>query len=95
MIDAVGCGMWQGMLPAEAQDHERIRAHLNSAINAMNSAVHGIPLQYSQPASAAAAGAGYGYAGTAGEISPHCSLRGGTHCGWPACYCLCCPSEAL
>jgi len=58
----------QGMLPPEAQDHERMRAHLNAALNAMNSAVEGIPLQYSAPgAAAAAAGAGYGYAGTAGE----------------------------
>lgn len=57
------------MLPPEAQDHERIRAHLNAALNAMNSAVEGIPLQYAAPgaAAAAAAGAGYSYAGTAGE----------------------------
>ncbi len=60
----------QGMLPAEAQDHERIRAHLNSALNAMNSVVEGIPLQYAQPGQAAAAGAGYGYAGIAGEAMP-------------------------
>ena len=61
------------MLPAEAQDHERIRAHFNSALNAMNSAVEGIPLQYSQPASAAAAGTGYGYAGGAGDSQTCCN----------------------
>jgi hypothetical protein len=58
------------MLPPEAQDHERIRAHLNSALNAMNSAVEGVPLQYTQPAQAAAVGAGYSYAGAAGEQCP-------------------------
>ena len=58
--------MWQGMLPPEAQDHERIRAHLNSALNAMNSAVEGIPVQYAQPAPSVAAAGGYGYAGAAG-----------------------------
>ncbi|CAL8461887.1 g1418 [Coccomyxa elongata] len=59
---------WKGMLPPEAQDHERIRAHLNSALNAMNSAVEGIPVQYAQPAPAAAAVGGYGYAGAAGAV---------------------------
>ena len=52
------------MLPAEAQDHERVRSHLNGALNAMNAAVDGVPLQYAQPGGAA--GAGYSYAGGAG-----------------------------
>ena len=31
----------QGMLPPQAQDNERIRAHLNAALNAMNAACRG------------------------------------------------------
>lgn len=61
------CCVAQGMLPPEAQDHERIRAHLNSALNAMNSAVEGVPVQYAQPAPSSAAAGGYGYTGAAGE----------------------------
>lgn len=73
------------MLPPEAQDHERIRVHLNSALNAMNSAVEGVPLQYVQPGQAAAAGAGYGYAGAAGALL--CFLECRAALSW---YCLTC-----
>ena len=58
----------QGMLPAEAQDNERVRMHLNAALNAMNAAVDGVPLHYSQPGGAGPAGAGYSYAGAAGAL---------------------------
>lgn len=56
----------QGMLPPEAQDHERVRAQLTWALNAMNSAMEGVPLQYAQPQPQQAMGAGYAYAGAAG-----------------------------
>lgn len=58
--------MFQGMLPPEAQDHERVRAQLTWALNAMNSAMEGVPLQYAQPQQQPAVGAGYAYAGNAG-----------------------------
>lgn len=58
----------QGMLPPEAQDHERVRAQLTWALNAMNSAMEGVPLQYAQPQPQAAVGAGYAYAGAAGAL---------------------------
>ena len=54
------------MLPPEAQDHERVRAQLTWALNAMNSAMEGVPLQYAQPQPQPAVGAGYAYAGAAG-----------------------------
>ena len=60
----LGVSWLQGMLPPEAQDHERVRAQLTWALNAMNSAMEGVPLQYAQPQPAA--GAGYAYAGAAG-----------------------------
>ena len=44
------------MLPAEVQDNERIRAHLNAALNAMNAAVEGVPLRYAHPGQPAAPG---------------------------------------
>ena len=62
------------MLPAEVQDSDRIRAHLNAALNAMNAAVEGVPLRYAHPGqqaaagAAGAAGAGYSYAGAAGVL---------------------------
>ena len=62
----------QGMLPPEAQDTERVRAQLTWALNAMNSAMEGVPLQYAQPAPTPAVGAGYAYAGAAGGILPLC-----------------------
>lgn len=59
------------MLPPEAQDHERVRAQLTWALNAMNSAVEGVPSQYTQPQpqQPSAAGAGYTYAGATGALS--------------------------
>lgn len=59
------------MLPPEAQDHERVRAQLTWALNAMNSAMEGVPLQYAQPQPQPAAGAGYAYAGAAGACTYH------------------------
>ena len=60
------------MLPPEAQDTERVRAQLTWALNAMNSAMEGVPLQYAQPAPTPAVGAGYAYAGAAGAFLPLC-----------------------
>lgn len=45
----------QAMIPAEIQDHERIRAQTNAALNAMNSAVDGRPLPSQYNAHPAAA----------------------------------------
>lgn len=56
----------QGMLPPEAQDHERVRAQLTWALNAMNNSMLDVPLQYAQPQLQPAVGAGYAYAGAAG-----------------------------
>ena len=61
------------MLPPEAQDHERVRAQLTWALNAMNSAMEGVPLQYAQPQPQPAVGAGYAYAGAAGARTDHLS----------------------
>ncbi len=75
------------MLPAEAQDNERVRTHLNAALNAMNAAVDGVPLQYAQPGGPGAAGAGYSYAGAAGARA-YCPCRCQIHlCSYcfPAC----------
>ncbi len=43
-----------------------MRAQLTWALNAMNSAMEGVPLQYAQPQPQPAVGAGYAYAGAAG-----------------------------
>ena len=58
------------MLPPEAQDHERVRAQLTWALNAMNSAMEGVAVQYAQPQPQPAVGAGYAYAGAAGALGP-------------------------
>ena len=58
----------QGLLPPEAQDHELVRQKLTWALNAMNSAMDGVPLQYAQPEPAPNVGAGYAYAGAAGML---------------------------
>ena len=58
----------QGLLPPEAQDHELVRQKLTWALNAMNSAMDGVPLQYAQPEAAPNVGAGYAYAGAAGVL---------------------------
>ena len=45
-----------------------MRQKLTWALNAMNSAMDGVPLQYAQPEAAPNAGAGYAYAGAAGVL---------------------------
>ena len=57
------------MLPPEAQEHERVRAQLTWALNAMNSAMEGVPLQYAQAQAQPGVGAGYAYAGAAGTCT--------------------------
>ncbi|KAK9819736.1 hypothetical protein WJX72_001760 [[Myrmecia] bisecta] len=60
---------WKTLLPAELLDNDRIRAQLNAALNTMNSAVEGVPIQaYQQPAFAP--GDPYGAYGAAGYAVP-------------------------
>ena len=57
------------MLPEQVQDHERVRAQLNAALNAMNSSVEGTPLPAAYTAYAAppAVGVSAAPAGLAGS----------------------------
>ena len=52
-----------------------MRQKLTWALNAMNSAMDGVPLQYAQPEPAPNVGAGYAYAGAAGALQLPMSLR--------------------
>ena len=45
-----------------------MRQKLTWALNAMNSAMDGVPLQYAQPEAVPNVGAGYAYAGAAGVL---------------------------